>query len=232
WIRLLYVYPASIKESLLNVIAGEDKMCKYLDIPLQHSEDRVLRLMRRKGSRKEYLDIIKNIRHFIPDIVLRTTFITGFPSETEEEFESLINFIDEVRFDRLGVFKYSKEDGTQASKLKGQIPEAVKDMRFDKIMSRQSRISLEKNKRLIGKRFKAMIDEIGNGTAIGRLYSHAPEIDGVVIITMHDTGYTIHDKKHESCIMHRASPSVRVGDFVNVEITDAFDYDLKGIIVE
>ena len=218
-IRLLYAYPASIKDPLLNVIAEEEKICKYLDIPFQHSEDRILKLMKRGGSRKGYLNLIRKIRHAIPDIALRTTFIVGFPSETEEEFNSLIKFMEEAEFDRLGAFKYSKEEGTPAAKLKGHLTDAIKNRRFDTIMRRQADISLKKNKTLIGKRFKAVIDEAGEGMAVGRLYSHAPEIDGVVI--MEDTGYRMqdsrlrrvaeetryktHDKKimhHASCIMH------------------------------
>jgi ribosomal protein S12 methylthiotransferase len=211
-IRLLYAYPASIKESLLKVIAEEEKICKYLDIPFQHSEDRILKLMKRGGGRKGYMDLIKKIRRAIPDIALRTTFIVGFPSETEDEFNSMIDFIEEVQFDRLGVFKYSKEEGTPAAKLKGHLTEAIKNRRFDTIMKLQSRISLEKNKKLIGRKFKAIVDEVDNGIAIGRLYSHAPEIDGVVI-------------------MEDASLELKAGDFVTVEITDVYDYDLKGTIV-
>jgi ribosomal protein S12 methylthiotransferase len=277
WIRLLYAYPSSIKDPLLSVIAEEDKICKYLDIPLQHSEDRILRLMKRSGTRKGYLNLIEKIRDTIPDIILRTTFIVGFPTETEEEFNSLIDFIEEVKFDRLGAFRYSKEDGTSAAKIKGQISEVVKKKRVEELMNRQSNISFKKNRELIGKKFRAIIDELIHGIALGRLYSHAPEIDGVVITTMqdsrytmqdnqkkmHDTRYTIQDKdntplnlpfvrgelnggimnhascimhqssiiNHESCIMHRESAPVKVGDFVTVRITDAYDYDLKGIIV-
>jgi ribosomal protein S12 methylthiotransferase len=211
-IRLLYAYPASIKESLLKVIAEEEKICKYLDIPFQHSEDRILKLMKRGGGRNEYLNLIRKIRRTIPDIALRTTFIVGFPSETEDEFNSMIDFIEEVQFDRLGAFKYSKEEGTPAAKLKGHLTEAIKNRRLDTIMRRQADISLKKNKALIGGRFKAIVDEVDNGIAIGRLYSHAPEIDGVVI-------------------MEDASLELKAGDFVTVEITDVYDYDLKGTIV-
>lgn len=235
WIRLLYAYPVSISESLINVIAEEDKICKYLDIPFQHSENRILRLMRRGGTRKEYLNLIRNVRHNIPDVALRTTFIVGFPSETEEEFDSLIDFIEEVRFDRLGVFKYSKEEGTSASKLKGHLTEAVKNRRFDKIMKHQSHISLEKNKKLIGRRFKAIVDEISDGIAIGRLYSHAPDIDGVVIIESAEAqkrrSTEVKDFQTSKLLNFRTS-ELKVGDFINVEITDAFDYDLKGILLD
>lgn len=206
--RLLYAYPASIKESLLNVIAEEEKICKYLDVPFQHSEDRILKLMKRGGSRNGYLNLIRKIRHIIPDIALRTTFIVGFPSETEEEFNSLIKFMEKAEFDRLGAFKYSKEEGTPAARLKGHLTETIKNRRFDTIMRHQADISLNKNRVLIGRRFKAVIDETSEGIAVGRLYSHAPEIDGVVIIEdtgckIQDAGYKIKDKNHASCIMHR-----------------------------
>ena len=236
WIRLLYAYPASISDSLLNVIAGEDKICKYLDIPFQHSEDRILKLMRRRGNRKEYLTLIRDIRRNIPDIALRTTFIVGFPSETEKEFNPLIDFIEEVRFDRLGVFRYSKEEGTPASELRGHVAEAVKRERLDKIMRHQARISLEKNKELIGRKFKAIVDEISEGAAIGRLYSHAPEIDGVVIIESPE-GRRQKAPPHPPLAKGGTrggahSSLLKAGDFVNVEITDAFDYDLKGILLD
>ena len=225
WVRLLYAYPASISESLLKVIAGEDKICKYLDIPFQHSEDRILKLMKRAGDRKGYLDLIKKIRSIIPDIVLRTTFIIGFPSETEKEFNSLLDFIDEVRFDRLGVFKYSQEEGTPAAKLRGQLPESVKNKRVEKIMRHQAQISLEKNRALIGKRFNAIIDEISRGVALGRLYSHAPEIDGVVIIEAGSKGHLLSDSPEAKRVKES-----NTGSFVTVRITEAFEYDLKGII--
>ncbi|RJQ41245.1 MAG: 30S ribosomal protein S12 methylthiotransferase RimO [Nitrospiraceae bacterium] len=237
WIRLLYAYPASITDSLLSVIAGEEKICKYLDIPFQHSEDRILKLMKRGGSRKGHLDLIRKIRRAIPDMALRTTFIAGFPTETEDEFNSMMDFIEEAQFDRLGAFKYSKEEGTPAAQLKGHLSEEVKNRRFDTIMRRQADISLKKNKALIGRRFKALIDEIDNGIAVGRLYSHAPEIDGVVIIEdtryrMQDSGYKTQDKRNRaSCIVHHASLKLKIGAFVTVEITDVYDYDLKGTIV-
>jgi len=228
-IRLLYAYPASIKESLLKVIAEEEKICKYLDIPFQHSEDRILKLMKRGGGRNEYLNLIKKIRRAIPDIALRTTFIVGFPSETEEEFNSLIKFMEEAEFDRLGAFKYSKEEGTPAAKLKGHLTEAIKSRRFDTIMKLQSRISLEKNKKLIGRKFKAIVDEVDNGIAIGRLYSHAPEIDGVVI--MESSKLKIKSSKLRNSKLQTLNCKIKAGDFVTVEITDVYDYDLKGIII-
>jgi ribosomal protein S12 methylthiotransferase len=215
-IRLLYLYPTEITDELLELIAKEDKIQKYLDIPLQHSEDKILRAMGRRGTRKEYIKLIRNIRKIIPGVALRTTFIVGFPSETEDDFHGLVDFIEEIRFDRLGVFKYSKEEGTPASRLKGQVPEKTKDRRLDEIMRRQAAISLEKNMELIGRRYEAIVDEIDGNIAIARLYSHAPEIDGVVII-------------ERSAISGQQS-AVKVGDLVTVEIVDAFDYDLKGVL--
>jgi ribosomal protein S12 methylthiotransferase len=215
-IRLLYLYPTEITDELLELIAKEDKIQKYLDIPLQHSEDKILRAMGRRGTRKEYIKLIRNLRRTIPGVALRTTLIVGFPGETEEDFYGLVDFIEEMRFDRLGVFKYSKEEGTPASKLKGHVPEKVKDKRLDEIMIRQAAISLEKNRELIGRKFEAIIDEIDGDIAIARLYSHAPDIDGVVIV--------------EQSAVRSQKSEVRVGDFVNVEIVDAFDYDLKGIL--
>ena len=182
WIRLLYLYPTEMTDELLDFIAGEEKICKYLDIPLQHSEDRMLRLMGRRGTRKEYTKLIRTIRRKIPGVTLRTTFIVGFPSETEEDFRGLVDFIEEMRFDRLGVFTFSKEEGTPSAKLKEQVPEKVKKRRLDEIMSRQAAISLEKNKDLVGKKLRAIVDEIDGDVVIVRLSSHAPEIDGVVII--------------------------------------------------
>ncbi len=225
-VRLLYLYPTGIDDSLLEFIATNEKMYKYLDIPLQHSEDRILRLMGRRGSQKEYRKLIRHIRRSIPEVALRTTFIVGFPTETEEEFNGLIDFIEENGFDRLGVFKYSREEGTPASKLKGQVPEHVKTRRFDEIMRRQAFISMEKNRELIGRRFKALIDEIYGDIAIARLYSHAPEIDGVVIINSNELRAT-NNKLHIEKANNETS-LISVGDIVTVEIVDAFDYDVKG----
>lgn len=221
-VRLLYLYPASISDELLELIASNEKICKYLDIPFQHSEDRILRLMGRRGTKKEYIKLLRNIRRRIPGIAIRTTFIAGFPSETEDEFLSLIDFIEEMRFDRLGVFKYSKEDGTPAEKLRGQIPEKIKNRRYDEIMKIQSFISLQKNKEMIGRRFRALVDEIDGNVAIARLYCHAPEIDGVVIINNRDLD-TVKNLK--------SKPNISTGDFVNVEIIEAFDYDLESKII-
>lgn len=224
-IRLLYLYPTAVSDELIELIAANEKIYKYLDIPLQHSEDRILRLMGRRGTKKEYIKLLRSIRRKIPEIAIRTTFITGFPSETEEEFLSLMDFIEEMRFDSLGVFKYSKEDRTPAEKLKGQIPEKVKNRRYDEIMKRQAFISLQKNQEMISKKFRAVIDEIDGNLAIARLYCHAPEIDGVVIIN--NSGY----EKDAAVELQKSWTEIRTGDFINVEIIEAYDYDLGGKII-
>ena len=211
WIRLLYLYPADINQDLIKTVAEQEKVVKYLDIPMQHSEERILRLMGRRGTRKEYIKKIKQIREAIPGVTLRSTLIVGFPTETEDEFQRLVDFIEEMQFDRLGVFKYSREEGTKAYNLKGQIPENVKNRRLDEIMSRQAVISLEKNRALTGKKYPALIDYVDADMAIARLYCHAPEIDSVVILE------NISDLK--------------AGEKVKVLITEAYEYDLKGVIV-
>jgi ribosomal protein S12 methylthiotransferase len=217
-IRLLYLYPTEITDELLDFIADEEKICKYLDIPLQHSEDRLLRLMGRRGGRKEYTKLIRKIRRRIPGVTLRTTFIAGFPSEVEEEFMGLLDFIEETRFDRLGVFAYSKEEGAPAAGLKGQIPDKIKKRRLDAIMKRQAMISLARNEEMVGRRCRALVDEIDGPVMICRLESQAPEIDGVVIIEESE------DRSHKS--------EVKPGDFVDVEIVGAYDYDLKGRLIK
>ncbi|MEN2986512.1 MAG: 30S ribosomal protein S12 methylthiotransferase RimO [Thermodesulfovibrionaceae bacterium] len=211
WIRLLYMYPTEIDEALIEVVSQENKVVKYLDIPLQHSEDRILRLMGRRGTRKDYLKLIRRLRQAIPGVTLRTTFIVGFPTETEEEFQNLLDFIEEVQFDRLGAFIYSPQEGTKAYSLKNQIPQAIKKRRYHELMSKQALISLEKNRTLIGKDYDALIDYIDTNLAIARLYCHAPEVDGVVMLE---------DIKE-----------AKVGDRVKVLITEAYEYDLKGVII-
>ncbi len=207
WIRLLYLYPSSIDDELLDTISREAKVCKYIDIPLQHSERRILKLMGRGGSRSYFEKLIRRIRERIPGVALRTTFIVGFPQETEEDFKGLLEFVQKVKFDRLGAFTYSKEEGTSAYAISGNIKEKTKQERYGRIMAAQSVISLEKNKELVGETFKALVDEVDNRIAIARIYSQAPEIDGVVIAD---------------------GDNLQKGSFIKVKITDAYDYDLKG----
>ncbi|NOX21396.1 MAG: 30S ribosomal protein S12 methylthiotransferase RimO [Nitrospirae bacterium] len=208
WIRLLYLFPDSINEGLIDAIKNNPRVCHYIDMPLQHSEDRILKLMNRPCSKRQIQETIKTIRQEIPDIVLRTAFIVGFPSETEQEFEALLNFIKEVQFDRVGAFLYSQEEGTPAFDLKDQIPDELKKDRYHRLMSIQAGISLEKNLRLVGKRLRVLVDEIDQDVALCRYYGQAPEIDGLVFI-----------KGLRRPLMK--------GDFVDVTITRAYDYDLE-----
>lgn len=210
WIRLLYLYPTTITDELLETIGAEEKVCKYLDIPLQHTEENILRLMKRGGGREYYEKLIGRIREIVPDVALRSTLITGFPQETEKDFEAMLDFVQRMELDRLGVFTYSREEGSAAYSLKGQVAKHVRMKRRDRIMEVQSAISLERNKRLVGKVFRAIVDEIDDGVVIARIYSQAPEIDGVVFLK--GSGF----RKHE---------------FVQVRIDQAFDYDLQGTVV-
>lgn len=237
WIRLLYLYPAAINNELLSVVADEKKVCKYLDIPFQHSEDRILRAMGRAGTKASYKKEIEKIRKVIPGITLRTTFIVGFPGETEADFQGLRTFIEDIRFDRLGVFTYSREEGSGAYSMKGNVPKKIKESRQHELMQLQSHISLERNKALTGRRFRALVDEVEGEVAVARLYSHAPEIDGVVIIEqgqgLRVKGQGIESKVPDSRRLSEKSKfkNLKVGDFVTVEIVEAYDYDLKGVIV-
>jgi ribosomal protein S12 methylthiotransferase len=209
WIRLLYLYPTSVNDRLIETIALEEKVCKYIDVPLQHASAKILKLMGRGGSAASFEKLIGRVRSAVPDVNIRTTFIVGFPKETEEEFRELEAFIRKMKFDRLGVFTYSKEEGTPSSKLKGQVPVRTKKSRYERLMAAQSGISLEKNKSLVGRTFRAVVDEVSNDIAIARISSQAPEIDGVVFVEDGD---------------------LKKGEFVAVEIVDAYDYDLRGRI--
>ena len=180
-------------------------------MPLQHSERKILKLMGRGGSRSYFLKLIGKIRQNIPDVTVRTTLIVGFPQEEDTEFADMVEFVRKARFDRLGVFMYSKEEGSAARNLKGHVPKKIKEKRFREIMTAQSGISLEKNMKLIGRTFKALVDDREGTVAFARIFSQAPEIDGVVIV--HDC-------------------DIEKGSFVNVKIEDAYDYDLKGLVVK
>jgi ribosomal protein S12 methylthiotransferase len=210
WIRLLYLYPASVTDRLLETMSAEKKICKYIDMPLQHSEERILKLMGRGGNSRQFEKLIRRTRDIIPEVNIRTSFIVGFPQESDEDFEGLMEFVRKIKFDRLGVFTYSREEGTPAFALKGQVPKSTKKERYDRIMEIQSAISLEKNKKLVGKTFRALVDEADDKIALARLYSQAPEIDGVVLIEQRN---------------------MVKGNFVQVKITGAYDYDLKGTVV-
>jgi ribosomal protein S12 methylthiotransferase len=235
WLRLLYLNPSSVTDDLLSAIKDEKKVCKYVDIPLQHSEDRILKAMGRGGTRRSIMKTIQKTREAIPGVAIRTTFIVGFPGETEDDFEGLRNFIQEMRFEHLGVFAYSKEEGTPAAKMRGHVPGKTMERRRDEIMRMQSSISLEKNKSLVGKTFRVLVDEVDGHVAVGRLSSQAPEIDGVVLIEMgqgaRGKSQGAMGKKgpgNTSRFTHQASRTLRAGEFAEVEIVEAYDYDLKG----
>ncbi len=212
WIRLLYCYPTRITDELIDVISYNSRICKYIDIPLQHSANRMLKLMNREGTREEYIELFNRIRQKCPDISLRTSFIVGFPSETGDEFNDLIDFIQTIRFDRAGVFKYSREDGTPASDIKKQVSPKTIDTRYDKLMKMQQKVSLEINRSLIGKTMKVLVESIGDKQIIGRSYRDAPEIDGLIYINKNNC-------------------NVSIGSFINAKIIDAKPYDLAAELI-
>lgn len=214
WIRILYCYPEEITEELIEVMKEEDKICKYLDMPIQHASDKILKAMGRRTNKQELLDIIGKLRKNIPDISLRTTLITGFPGETKEDQEELLDFIDEVEFDRLGVFPYSKEEDTPAAKMNHQVLETVKEERRNEVMELQQEISYDLSKRMIGKTLKVMIEGKlpEENVFIGRTYKDAPNVDGYIFVT--------------------SRKELMSGDFVNALVTEAKEYDLIGEIVD
>jgi ribosomal protein S12 methylthiotransferase len=212
WFRLLYTYPAHIDDGLIDLIAKEKRICKYIDLPIQHINDRILKLMNRKTSKKEIVSLINKLRNKIPGIAIRTSLIVGFPSETEEEFKQLLDFIQEFKLERLGVFMYSQEEGTRACSFKEQIPERTKRQRLDIIMSQQQEIAAKINSKYLGKESEVLIDEPAENSKdnlfLGRTQADAPEVDGMVYV---------HSKN-----------KIKPGDFVKVKITDTFEYDLVG----
>ena len=210
WIRLLYCYPTFLNDELIEIMKNEEKICKYIDLPLQHSHDDILKAMMRQEREGEIRDLIFRIRDAIPDIAIRTAFIVGFPGETERHFEHLSNFVKEMKFEHLGVFTYSPEEGTKAVEIPNHVLEDVKNKRKDTIMEIQKRLSLEKNKRFIGTTKDVLVEETTGSDEFlisGRMQTQAPEIDGVVYI-----------EKSE----------VRAGDILPVKITKAMEYDLVG----
>lgn len=225
WIRLMYMYDDNITRELIETIKSEPKICNYLDIPIQHISDNILKSMNRKSSSKSIKNTIDMIREIIPDMCIRTTLLVGFPGETLEDFSELMDFIKENKLDRVGVFKYSDEDGTEAFKLDNKIDDDIKDQRLASIMNEQMKISLKKNKEKIGQIMEVIIDEIDGGsiaesiessepifTYIGRSRSDAPEVDCEITITS--------GREH------------RIGDIIKVIIEDAMEYDLIGSEVE
>ena len=212
WIRVLYCYPEEIYDELIETIRDEKKICHYLDIPIQHASDRILKRMGRRTSKQELIDIVGKLRKEIPDIVLRTTLITGFPGETEEDHEELKEFVDEMEFDRLGVFTYSPEEDTPAAEMADQILEEVKEERRDELMELQQEISYDKGQDRIGQELLVMIEgNVADESAyIGRTYGDAPKVDGYIFV---QTGELL-----------------MTGDFAKVRVTGALEYDLIGVL--
>jgi ribosomal protein S12 methylthiotransferase len=210
WVRLMYAYPAKFPLDILRVFQENPKICRYLDMPIQHASDNVLKSMRRGITRRATESLIESIRAAVPDIALRTTLITGYPNETERDVEELIEFIKAVRFDRLGVFTYSQEDGTGAFGLGDPIPHDEKEARRARVMDVQKEISRERNEERIGKTVRAVVERCEDGTHVGRTMWDAPEIDNEIFITPTN-------ERHLS-----------VGEFVDVLVTDAAEFDLYG----
>lgn len=219
WIRLLYAYPNYLDAPLLDLIRDNDKICKYIDIPFQHINRSLLQRMRRGKSGSAVRETVQTLRGAIPGITLRTSMIVGFPGETEADVDELVEFVEEAQFDRLGVFKYSEEEGTAAASLDGRISEEEKEERWQKLMEIQAAISRKKNEALIGSIRRVMIDgtDSESGKTVGRTEAHAPEVDGVVYIG--GWGANSHENPPQS------------GEIIDVRITDALDYDLIGEII-
>ena len=214
WIRLLYCYPEEITDELISVMAENPKICHYIDIPIQHSENEILRRMGRKTSREDIVSLVSKLRTAMPDIAIRTTLISGFPGETQELHDGLVDFVDECEFDRLGVFTYSPEEGTPAAGYEDQVDGELAAKWRDEIMELQQEISYEKNQELIGSIQRVLIEGylVEDDVYVGRTYRDAPGVDGIVFVS--------------------APYELMSGSFVDVKITEANEYDLTGVIVE
>ncbi len=209
WIRVLYLYPDAFTDDLIHSMKRNNKVVKYVDMPIQHINDNVLKRMNRRTSKEMITRIIKALRKEIPEIIIRTTLIVGFPGETNEEFEEVFDYIREIEFDRLGVFSYSKEEDTPAAKMKNQVDDEIKNARQSKIMEMQKQISFNKNRGRVNKVYSVLIEEkVEDGVFIGRTYMDSPEIDCVVYVS--------------------SNKDIEIGTFVDVKITDFLEYDLIG----
>jgi ribosomal protein S12 methylthiotransferase len=208
WFRIMYAYPGYVTDHLIEVMASQPRIVPYLDMPLQHAHPAVLRRMRRPANVDWIYRTLEKMRRTLPDLALRTTFIVGYPGETEEEFQTLLDFVAELRFDRVGAFKFSFEPGTASEPLGDPIATEVKEDRWERLMELQQRISLEKNQALVGKTLDVLIEGQGDGVSLGRTYRDAPEIDGMVVI----------------------EGDVPTGEMVPVRITGAMAYDLSGSV--
>jgi len=213
WLRLMYMYPLQFPDKLVKLIAEHPHIAKYVDIPLQHISDTMLKKMNRGSSSRYIHRLIENLKTNVPDIVIRTTFIVGHPGETEKDYQELKKFIKETEFDRVGIFKYSNEEGTPSNTMNGKVPEEIKQKRYNELMECQQKISKKKNQALMGKTLKVLLEGPSQESDLllqGRTHGQAPDIDGVVLIR---------------------DGSAPVGDFCQVKIVDAFEYDLLGEII-
>ena len=210
WIRLLYCYPEEITDELIEVIKTEEKVCNYIDMPIQHSENQILQKMGRRTSREDLVEVIQKLRKEIPDIAIRTTLITGFPGETQEDHQGLMNFVKECKFERLGVFTYSPEENTLAAEFEDQIDEEVKEQRRDEIMTLQQEISFEHTQELVGKVIRGMVEGYlyEDNIYVGRSYMDAPNVDG--------------------CVFINSQEELMTGEFVYVKIIQGREYDVIG----
>lgn len=213
WIRILYIYPETFTDELVDAIARNSKVAKYVDIPIQHINDRVLKLMNRKTDKASITALVEKLRSKVEDIVIRTTLIVGFPGEGDAEFRELKDYVGEMKFDRLGVFAYSQEEDTPAAKMKDQVDEQVKEQRQLEVMKVQKDISEEKSRAKVGRKFRVLVEEkVEDGVYLGRTYMDSPEIDGLV--------YVHSDRELE------------IGEFQTVIVKDALEYDLIGDVAD
>ena len=212
WIRLHYAYPTDFPDDVIEVMAREEKICKYLDIPLQHVSDNQLKAMRRRIDKQGSIELIKRLRSRIPDIALRTTMLVGFPGETEEDFEELLEFVRQTKFERLGAFAYSEEEGTPSAKMEDDVPAEVKESRVERLMELQGSLSLGNNQRRVGEEMKVIIDSREGDFWIGRSQYDSPEVDQELLIS---------------------SPKrLKIGEFYTVRITEADEFDLYAELVK
>jgi ribosomal protein S12 methylthiotransferase len=207
WLRIMYTYPQHITPYLIKTMGLNPQICHYLDLPMQHAHPQVLRRMNRPHDSAQVRSLIAQLREAMPDIALRTSFIVGYPGETEEEFETLLEFVEQIAFDRVGVFTYSREEGTKAAGLPEQIPQQVKEERYEQVMALQQGISLRKNRQFIGHELEVLIEGVGDGISVGRSYRDAPEVDGMVVV----------------------QAELPANEFASVLITEALEYDLIGM---
>jgi len=204
----MYTYPQHITPRLIETMVSNPQICHYLDLPLQHAHPDVLRRMNRPHHMAQIRSLIRRLRQAMPDVALRTSFIVGYPGETEDEFQSLLEFMQQVEFDRVGIFTYSREEGTRSAELPRQVPQQVKEQRYEQAMALQQGISLGKNEQFIGRELEVLVEGVGDGISVGRSYRDAPEVDGMVLIR----------------------GELTTNEFASVLVTEAMEYDLLGRI--